>query len=145
MTRCSTIGYCVFLGDCLISWRWQKHSTISKSSAKQDIILWHPPQVKSHGYSTFYKLSKLKLHSPTFIYCDNNSTLHITNNPTFHKHTKHIELDCHFICDKIQSSAIRLVSVNNKHQLIDAFTKSLPSTTLENSHYQDGCAWYSYT
>ena len=56
--------------------------------------------------------------------CDNQTGLHIAFNPVFHERTKHIEVECHFIQEKIASRCILLVS-STQYQLVDIFTKSL--------------------
>ena len=57
--------------------------------------------------------------------CDNQEALHIASNPIFHERTKRIEVNCHFIREKIVSGCMTTSFVNSSDQLANIFTKSL--------------------
>ena len=79
------------------------------------------------------------LSSPTPLHADNTSAMHNTANPIFHENTKHIEVDCHFIREAVESRIISLPHVSTNLQVANIFTKAL--TRHRHLSYQqiDAC------
>lgn len=69
---------------------------------------------------------------PTLLFGDNDAALQIAHNPTFHERIKHIEVDCHFVREKVEDKTIKLLRIRFSLQLADMFTKPLPNTKLQS-------------
>jgi hypothetical protein len=67
---------------------------------------------------------------PIMLYCNNKAAISITNNPVQHDRTKHVEIDHHFIKEKLDNGMMCLPFVRTIGQLVDIFTKGC---TLLNS------------
>ena len=71
------------------------------------------------------------LHIPPKLWCDNVSALAIASNPVFHARTKHIEVDYHFVQEKVLHKDLQVKYIAMGDQLADVFTKSLSSSQLD--------------
>lgn len=128
LDRQSTTGFVVFLGDNPISWASKKKTTVSQSSTEAEYrslamtaadIFWLRQLLNDvHVYGS----------SSPLIWCDNKSAIQLARNPVFHGRTKHVEVDFHFIREKVVHRDLLLQHISTEFQLAYILTKPLTTT-----------------
>ncbi|KAL4025768.1 hypothetical protein IC575_014173 [Cucumis melo] len=120
--RKSTSGYCTFVWGNLVTWRSKKQSVVARSSAEAEY------RAMSLGICEEIWLQKVlsDLHqeceTTLKLSCDNKAAISIANNPVQHDRTKHVEIDRHFIKERLDSGSICIPS---SQQIADVLTKGL--------------------
>nr|GFA86539.1 ribonuclease H-like domain, reverse transcriptase, RNA-dependent DNA polymerase [Tanacetum cinerariifolium] len=121
-----TTGIIFYYGESPISWSTQKQATVALSSCESEFIaatataiqaLWSKRLLSKLTHSEEYKVT---------IRVDNKSAITLMKNPVFHRRSKHIDTEYHFIRECIEREDIQVEFVSRKYQKADILTKALP-------------------
>ncbi|CAL9030081.1 unnamed protein product [Prunus brigantina] len=131
--RRSTSGYFTFVGGNLVTWRSKKQKVVSRSSAEAEYrgmaqgvceLLWLRRLLRDLGFGP---------QKPMDLYCDNKAAIAIAHNPVQHDRTKHVEVDRHFVKEKLDAEIISFPFISSEYQLADVLTKAVSTTVFLNS------------
>ena len=131
-SRKSVTGFSVFLGESLISWKSKKQQTISKSSSEAEYKAFTVTTCELQWLTFLLQHLDVPFITPSTLYCDNQSAIQIASNQVFHERTKHIEIDCHIVREKLNAGLLKLLPISSAMQTADILTKPLhPSAFKE--------------
>jgi hypothetical protein len=131
--RRSTTGLSTFYGNHLISWKSKKQAVVSRSSAEAEYramaqgtceILWLRSILNELGFTE---------KDSSQLFCDNKSAIMLASDSVLHERSKHIEVDIHFIREKIRSGIIVPSFVPSSDQTADVLTKPVGPSLLQSS------------
>ncbi|XP_019168541.1 PREDICTED: uncharacterized protein LOC109164467 [Ipomoea nil] len=105
-TRRSVTGFCAFLGTSLISWCSKKQATVSKSSSEAEYRALAMTTCELQWLNSLLQDMQVTTTEPIIIFCDSKSAMAIAENHVFHERTKHIEIDCHVVRERIVQGLI---------------------------------------
>ncbi|KAJ0726306.1 putative RNA-directed DNA polymerase [Helianthus annuus] len=123
--RRSTSGYFTLVGGNLVTWRSKKQKVVALSRAEAEF------RGIARGLTEILWIRKLLTEvafpptEPTRIMCDNKAAIQISENPVQYNRTKHVEVDIHFIKEKLESGMLELPFVRSEDQLADILTKAV--------------------
>jgi hypothetical protein len=125
----STLGYAVFLGD-KVSWSSKCQNIVSRSSAKAEYRVVANAVAEASWLRQLLAELHTPLHQATLVYYDNICTVYMSTNSVQHQRTKHIEINLHFIRERVTLGAVHVLHVPTTSEFTDIFTKGLPASVF---------------
>nr|GEZ57683.1 hypothetical protein [Tanacetum cinerariifolium] len=122
--RRPTGGFTIYLGSQLISWTARKQRTVSCSSTEAE----YKPVVELTWLQALLNELGIRSSSTPIQWCDNLGATYLSANPIFHTRTKHVEIDYHFVREKVAQGDLRVQHISTHDQIVDIFTKPLPTS-----------------
>jgi hypothetical protein len=129
--RRSTTGYGIFLGSNLISWSAKKQPTVARSSTEAEYRSMALATTELYWIRMLLRELQVPIFTPPRLWCDNSGALALASNPVYHAHTKHIEIDFHFIREKVANRDVQLRYISTIEQVADIFTKGHPAARFQ--------------
>ncbi|RVW61484.1 Retrovirus-related Pol polyprotein from transposon RE2 [Vitis vinifera] len=130
--RRSTSGYCSFVWGNLVTWRSKKQSVVARSSAEAEFRAMAQGICEGIWLNRLLEELRVPLKHPMVLYCDNQAAISITKNPVHHDRTKHVEIDRHFIKEKIEEGVFKVSYTPTNCQTTDILTKALARVNFED-------------
>lgn len=130
--RKSTSGNVFHVFGNSILWTSRKQTTVALSSTEAEYVSLSQAACDAIWLRNVLREIGIDCCSPTTLYEDNQSCIHIASEPCDQKRLKHLDIRYHFIRECIQAGEIKVEYLPTQKQVADMFTKSLPVSSFKN-------------
>ena len=124
-SRRSTMGYVFFLGQGAISWSSKRQPTIALSTTEAEYMAASQSVKEAIWFRELMADVGCVQERATMIICDNQGCIALAKNPKHHSRTKHIDVQHHFIREKVEEEVIELRYCPTQEMVADVLTKAL--------------------
>jgi len=115
--RC-TSGFAMFVGPNLTAWS-SKQPTVSRSGTEAEYKALANGDAEAIWVDSLLKELGVTRQRTPILWCDNLGATYLTANPVFHARTKHIEIDFHFVRERVAASELDVRFISTLDQLAD--------------------------
>ena len=131
--RRSITGLVIFLGNNPISWSSKKQQIMSRSSTEVEYRALSFTTAEVDWLKQLLAFLHISLPYVPILFCDNLFAIALSFNHVQHQRTKHIEVDVHFVHERVSQKQLSVQFVSSQEQAIDILTKGL-SAPLFRTH-----------
>lgn len=124
-TRKSTSGYMMTFAGGAVSWQSKLQKCVTLSTTEAEYIAVTDACKEILWMKRFLQELGLKQEKYT-LFCDNQSAIHLSKNPSFHSRSKHIDVRYHWIRDVLEEKLLHIEKIHTDENGSDMMTKILP-------------------
>ncbi|GJU88848.1 putative RNA-directed DNA polymerase [Tanacetum coccineum] len=120
-------GFAIYLGSNLISWTARKQRTVSRSSIEAEYKAIADTVAELTWLQALLNELGIRSSSTPILWWDDLGATYLSAKPIFHARIKHVEIDYHFVWEKVAQGDLRVQHISTHDQITDIFTKPLPT------------------
>ena len=130
-TRHSTEGNVFVVAGSPISWECKRQDTMALSTVEAEFMVFSRATTQALWISKYFDKVGLLVKRPIIICADNSGSIANSTTDKNYRHTKHIDIQHHFIKEHTKSGNVIFQYTLTSDNIADVLTKPLPRDTLQ--------------
>ena len=123
-TRNSVTGFCIYVGNNLVSWKSRAQKSVSLSSTEAEYYAISKVCAEIIFIRNILEFLEVNIDYPITVWCDNVGAIFLSYNAKNSQRTKHIDIRAHYVREYVEDGVIKIVFVRSEDNEADTFTKN---------------------